>query len=126
MDVDAWMWMRGCAMQKSRPFSGLTVVGFAALAAWLMFVPIVFRLFDLPRSAGPVQSAHGDPLVLLVFDLRGVTVLLALGSILLAPLLVLAVVRLRSSSTSAPRVIATARLLSVILRFLDLGFWPTV
>lgn len=31
--VGAWMWMRPCAMQKSRPFSRLTVVGFAALDA---------------------------------------------------------------------------------------------
>jgi hypothetical protein len=124
--VGTWWFMGPTTSASRRPFARLTIAAFGAVATWLILIPILFRIFDLPGSAGPVQYAICDPIALHVFHVRGWTVTVTLGSLVLSPLLALAVVRMRCGPTSRPRMVAGVWALSVISRFLDLGFWPTV
>lgn len=121
-----WRLLRLTPTAPRRTFARFTIATFGALAAWLILIPILFRIFHLPGSVGPVQYTCGDPVALWVFHARGLTVLVTFASILTSPFLAHAVVvRMRLGPSPAPIIVGGLWAFGVVTRFSDLGFWPT-
>lgn len=121
-----WRYLRPVASAPRRPFARVTVVSFGVVAAWLILVPILFRIFDLPGSRGPIQVQCGDPVALQVFHARGLTFALACVSVLCSPLLGVALWRLWREPGARPRIVAAVWAFGVLTRMIDMRFAPTV
>jgi hypothetical protein len=108
-----------------RTFARTVLTFFSSVGSWLVMVPILFRVFDMPSGL----HAFGDIAAQMSFDTRGYTVLALLASILLSPVLalvMLALLRDRDPRSGVAMKVGAFWAFGVFTRFVDLEFFPRV